>query len=70
MTTYHNWMEVCIAATLGSNCAMSVPAGFSKSGLPTGMQIIGKPRTDFELLQFCTAYEAVNDFVGKYPPEY
>lgn len=68
MKTYHNWMEVSIAATLGCNAAMSIPAGFSKEGLPTGMQLIAKPRTDFELLQFCKAYEAVNDFVGKYRP--
>jgi len=68
MKTYHNWMEASIAATLGCNAAMSVPAGFNKDGLPTGMQLIAKPRTDFELLQFCKAYEEVNDFVRKYPP--
>lgn len=69
LETYHQYMEVCIAATLGSNPTMSVPAGFSKDGLPTGMQIIAKPRTDFELLQFCKAYEEVNDYVGKYRPK-
>ncbi len=64
------FMEVSILATLGGACAMSVPIGFNSKGLPAGMQLVGKPRTDYELLQFCAAYQRANDFVGQFPPKY
>src|SRR5690242_1596208 len=32
-----------IPVNLAGTCAMSVPAGFSASGLPIGLQLIGKP---------------------------
>lgn len=68
MKTYHNYMEVSIAATLGACAALSVPVGFNKDGLPAGMQLIAKPRTDFELLQFCLAYEKINDYANTCRP--
>lgn len=41
--------------------AMSVPVGFSKSGLPLGMQLVGKPFSEAVLYRMAYAYEqAVN----------
>ena len=41
--------------------AMSVPVGFSKSGLPLGMQLVGKPFSEAVLYRTAYAYEqAVN----------
>lgn len=57
MDTYHRWMEVVIYATLAGLPCISVPVGFSAQGLPMGMQLIGKPQGDFELLQLAHAYE-------------
>jgi len=37
--------------------AISVPAGFSRGGLPVGLQIVGKPRGDWSLLQLAHAFE-------------
>jgi aspartyl-tRNA(Asn)/glutamyl-tRNA(Gln) amidotransferase subunit A len=37
--------------------AISVPCGFSKAGLPVGMQIVGKPFADMEVLAFAHAYQ-------------
>jgi len=37
--------------------AISVPAGFSASGLPVGLHIVGKPRGDLALLQLAHAFE-------------
>jgi len=40
--------------------AISVPCGFTKSGLPIGMQLIGRPFEEALLLQIAQAYEAVS----------
>jgi amidase len=57
MDTYHRWMECTIYATLAGLPAISLPCGFSEAGLPMGLQIIGKPQGDAELLALATAYE-------------
>ena len=59
MDTYHRWMEVVIYATFAGLPCISVPVGFDERGLPMGMQLIGRPRGDFELLQLAHAYEQV-----------
>jgi amidase len=40
-----------------SNPAISVPAGFSASGLPVGLQIVGRHRDDWSVLQLAHAFE-------------
>jgi amidase len=61
MDTYHRWMEVVIYATFAGLPSISVPLGFGMTGLgkglPAGLQIIGKPQGDFELLKLAAAYE-------------
>ena len=59
MDTYHRWMEVMIYATFAGLPCISVPVGFDARGLPMGMQIIGKPQADLEVLQLAHAYEQV-----------
>ncbi len=68
MDTYHRWMEVVIPATLSGCPAISVPVGFSKSGLPMGMQIIGKNHADFSVLQIAHAYEQAAPWVRDHLP--
>lgn len=68
MDTYHRWMEAVIPATLAGLPAISVPAGFSADGLPTGLQIIGKPQADLAVLQLAHAYEQVTGWVEKQKP--
>ncbi|MBC7203481.1 MAG: amidase [Pusillimonas sp.] len=57
MDTYHRWMEVTILPTLTGSPALSVPAGFNKHGLPCGLQLIGKPGADWQILQLGRAWE-------------
>lgn len=57
MDTYHRWMEVTSYATFAGLPAISVPVGFDQRGLPMGMQLIGRPRGDVELLRVAHAYE-------------
>ena len=57
MDTYHRWMEVVVYATFAGLPAISVPVGFDERGLPMGMQLIGRPRGDVDLLCLAHAYE-------------
>ena len=62
MDTYHRWMEVTIYATLAGLPALAVPAGFSSEGSPMGLQIIGKPQGEWDLLQLGYAWQQATPF--------
>jgi amidase len=68
MDTYHRWMEVVIPATMAGLPAISVPGGFGSTGLPMGMQVIGKPHADLAVLQMAHAYEQAAPWVRDYLP--
>jgi amidase len=71
MDTYHRWMEVTIYATFAGLPGISVPAGFHANGRwPAGLQLIGKPRGDAELLRVAAGYETlIGDWLARRPPE-
>jgi amidase len=50
LTTYIDWMFLTFVVTLTSCPAISIPCGFTRSGLPVGLQLIARPRGDFDLL--------------------
>jgi len=68
MDTYHRWMEVVIPASLIGLPALSVPVGFSPTGLPCGMQIIGRSGDDAGILAIGQAYHLATDWPQKRPP--
>jgi len=57
MTSYLDWMRSCWYVTMMSNPAISVPAGFSATGLPVGLQIVGRHRDELSVLQLAHAFE-------------
>ena len=57
MGTYIDWMRSCWYVTFMSNPAISVPAGFTTTGLPIGIQIVGRHRGEWSLLQMAHAFE-------------
>ena len=71
MDTYHRWMEVTLYATFAGLPAISLPAGFDASGrLPMGLQLVGRPQADAELLRIARAYEQTNaELLARRPPE-
>jgi aspartyl-tRNA(Asn)/glutamyl-tRNA(Gln) amidotransferase subunit A len=48
--------------------ALSVPAGFSRSGLPVGFQLIGRPFGEARLLAVADAYQLHTDWHLRAPP--
>jgi amidase len=68
MDSYHRWMEVVIYATFAGLPCISVPVGFSRDGLPMGMQLIDRPRGDLAVLQLAQAYELAAQEVPQIRP--
>jgi len=64
-------MYLCDVYTIGVNLAglpgISVPCGFSKEGLPIGLQIIGQPFQEAELLAIANSYETAHDWAAQRP---
>jgi aspartyl-tRNA(Asn)/glutamyl-tRNA(Gln) amidotransferase subunit A len=51
-----------IPVNLAGTCAMSLPAGFSTSGLPIGLQLIGKPFGEDTVLRAGYAFEQATEW--------
>ncbi|MBP32565.1 MAG: amidase [Methylobacterium sp.] len=59
LTSYIDWMYLTFVLTLLGCPVISVPVGKTKSGLPVGLQLMGRPRGDFELLGYARTLEQV-----------
>jgi aspartyl-tRNA(Asn)/glutamyl-tRNA(Gln) amidotransferase subunit A len=61
------------AFTRGANylgaCALSLPAGFSREGLPIGAQLIGAPFAEASLIAVGRAFQRATDWHRRRPPE-
>jgi len=57
--------------TIGVNLAglpgLSIPCGFSKSGLPIGLQLIGQPFKEADLLAIAHTYDRAHDWASRHP---
>ena len=56
-----------ISCNLAGICGLSLPCGFSEKGLPIGLQLLGQPFGEAQLLQAAHAYEQVTDWHLKKP---
>lgn len=57
-----DWKPFGSAFNLTLQPAASIPCGFTRRGLPVGMQIVGPRHNDAEVLQACRAFEAIQPF--------
>ena len=64
---YIDWMKACWYISATGNPAASVPAGFTPDGLPVGLQIVGRDKEDFNVLQLAHVFEQATGF-GKRRP--
>ena len=67
MDTYHRWMEVTTLATLAGCPALAVPAGVNEAGLHMGLQVIGRPGGEAELLGWARQAEGSRAFSATPP---
>jgi amidase len=64
---YIDWMKSCWYVSATGNPAASVPGGFTPEGLPVGLQIVGRDKQDFSVLQLAHAFEQATGFGRKRP---
>jgi amidase len=70
MDTYHRWMEVVIAASLIGLPTLCVPVGFGATGLPMGLQLMGKRGQDAQVLSLGDVYHNATHYPQKHPPNF
>jgi len=68
MADYISWMRSCTRISATAHPAASVPIGFTASGLPVGLQVIGRSRREFSILQFAHAIEQISPARDARPP--
>lgn len=67
MDNYVDWLLLTFALTLTACPAVSVPCGFTESGLPVGLQLVGPPRGEAPLLSAAALFEEVAGLAGRVP---
>jgi amidase len=67
MPHYLGWMRVCSRITVSAHPVVAVPAGFTDSGLPVGMQFVGRYGEDRRLLEHAAAWEAASGLTERHP---
>ena len=67
MENYLSWMKSAWYITVMGNPAASVPCAYSKSGLPIGIQIVGRNHDDWGVLQMAFAFEQARNLEKRRP---
>ncbi len=67
LTSYIDWMFLTFVITLTGCPALSIPCGFTKSGLPVGLQLVARTRADGELLGAAHLLEQDLGIAGRLP---
>jgi amidase len=68
MANYIQWVLLTYAFTVVGLPALSVPAGFTRDGLPVGLQIVGRWRDEPGLLRAGAAFEQAAPWAHLRPP--
>jgi amidase len=68
METYLDWMRSAYFITVTGCPAISVPGGFTPSGLPVGIQIVAAHNQERRLLEVAHAFERATGFGERRPP--
>lgn len=67
MDNYVDWLLLTFALTLTACPVISVPCGFTESGLPVGLQLVGPPRGEAPLLSAAVLFEEASGLAGRVP---
>jgi aspartyl-tRNA(Asn)/glutamyl-tRNA(Gln) amidotransferase subunit A len=68
VTPRHGFYPFTYPFNITGQPAASVPCGFSKEGLPIGLQIVGRIGEDATVLQASAAFEQAHPWSGHRPP--
>lgn len=63
-----SWAEFSWPFNFSGTPAASIPCGFTKDGLPVGLQIAGRRFADLTVLQAAKAFETARPWADKRPP--
>ena len=67
MGKWVNWTPFTYPFNLTQQPAASVPCGFTPTGLPAGLQVVGRMFDDRTVLKVCAAYEKATAFYKMTP---
>jgi amidase len=65
---YTHWFFLTYAITVLGLPVISVPAGFTRDGLPVGIQIVGRRRQEAAVLSAAAAFERAAPWADRIPP--
>jgi len=68
LANYTQWFFLTYAISLTGLPAISVPCGFTKDGLPVGLQIVGRRRQEAAVLAAAAAFERAAPWADRLPP--
>jgi amidase len=68
MDDYLEWMTLPSVVTMMGCPALSLPVAFTAGGLPVGLQLIGPPRSDRQLLAIAQGIEQLTGVADALPP--
>ena len=68
LDNYTQWFFLTYGITVTGLPAISVPCGFTRSGLPVGLQIVGKRHGEAAVLRAAAAFEAAQPWADPIPP--
>ncbi len=69
MTSYHQWMQCAVPATLAGAPTIALPAGFDVSGRTMGVQLVGRVQDEVGLLALARAYDEATRWPYRRPPD-
>jgi amidase len=64
---YVGWLAIVYAITLVGSPSISIPAGFTISGLPVGLQIVARPRAEARMFAGAKLLEDILGLKGSVP---
>jgi amidase len=68
LDNYTQWLYLTYGITVTGLPAISLPCGFTRSGLPVGLQIVGRRGHDAAVLRAAAAFEAEAPWADRVPP--
>ena len=64
----YTWTAFLFPFNATGQPAFSIPNGFTKAGLPIGLQIVGRPADEFGIISLAAAFEEARPWRDNHPP--